>query len=137
MLKLNASYAKKVPAEAEYSSRSYHVAIEMELPDGLSESQLRDRIHDTFELAKDSVESEIHGHDAPKTRVYQNAKTQNSDGYASEKQIKLLFDLANRDGVRINDLARERFNVNRYSRLTKGQCSRLIDELVGKQNHAA
>ena len=36
MLKLNASYSKKVPAEGEYSSQSYHASIEVELPDGLS-----------------------------------------------------------------------------------------------------
>ena len=34
MLKLNASYSKKVPAESEYSSQSYHCTIEVELPDG-------------------------------------------------------------------------------------------------------
>ena len=35
MLKLNASYSKKVPAEGEYTSQSYHASIEVELPDGL------------------------------------------------------------------------------------------------------
>ena len=34
MLKLNASYSKKVPAEGEYTSQSYHASIEVELPDG-------------------------------------------------------------------------------------------------------
>ena len=36
MLKLNASYSKKVPADGEYTSQSYHASIEVELPDGLS-----------------------------------------------------------------------------------------------------
>ena len=36
MLKLNASYSKKVPAGEEYSSQSYHTSVEVELPDGLS-----------------------------------------------------------------------------------------------------
>ena len=35
MLKLNASYSKKVPADAEYSSQSFHASVEVELPDGL------------------------------------------------------------------------------------------------------
>ena len=35
MLKLNASYSKKVPAGEEYSSQSYHASVEVELPDGL------------------------------------------------------------------------------------------------------
>jgi len=36
MLKLNASYSKKVPADG---SQSYHASIEVELPDGLSSEQ--------------------------------------------------------------------------------------------------
>ena len=52
MLKLNTSYSKKVPAESEYSSKSYHASIEMELPDGLSEQQIKDRIHGTFDLVR-------------------------------------------------------------------------------------
>ena len=31
MLKLNAAYSKKVPAEGEYTSQSYHASIEVEL----------------------------------------------------------------------------------------------------------
>ena len=44
MLKLNAAYSKKVPAEGEYTSQSYHASIEVELPDGLSQEQLNDKI---------------------------------------------------------------------------------------------
>ena len=61
MLKLNASFSKKVPAEEEYSSQSYHAAVEVELPDGLTPEQLRGRIHDTFELVRDSVQAELRG----------------------------------------------------------------------------
>ena len=50
MLKLNASFSKKVPAEQEYSSKSFHASIEVELPDGLTPPQLQGRIHETFEL---------------------------------------------------------------------------------------
>ena len=60
MLKLNASYSKKVPAEQEYSSQSYHASIECELPDGLTQQQLQERIHSTFELVRQSVEAELH-----------------------------------------------------------------------------
>ena len=44
MLKLNASYSKKVPAESEYSSQQYHCQIEVELPDGLNPQQLQDDV---------------------------------------------------------------------------------------------
>ena len=59
MLKLNASYSKKVPAEGEYSSQSYHASIEVELPDGLSQPELQSRIHATFDLVRNSVEAEL------------------------------------------------------------------------------
>jgi hypothetical protein len=61
MLKINASYSKKVPAEAEYSSQSYHCSIEAELPDGLSHEQLQERIHATFATVREAVEAELHG----------------------------------------------------------------------------
>ena len=61
MLKLNASYSKKVPADGEYTSQSYHASIEVELPDGLSAEQLNGKIHETFEMVRSSVEAELHG----------------------------------------------------------------------------
>ena len=57
MLKLNASYSKKIPAEGEYTSQSYHASVEVELPDGLSQEQLLSRIHETFEMVRNSVEA--------------------------------------------------------------------------------
>ena len=50
MLKLNASYSKKVPADGEYTSQSYHASIEVELSDGLSAEQLNNKIHETETL---------------------------------------------------------------------------------------
>lgn len=61
MLKLNSSYSKKVPAEQEYSSKSYHASVEVELPDGLTTEQLQEKIHATFELVRCAVESELNG----------------------------------------------------------------------------
>ena len=60
MLKLNASYSKKVPAETEYSSQSYHCTIEVELPDGLTGQQLQEKVHSVFEFVRTSVEAELH-----------------------------------------------------------------------------
>ena len=60
MLKLNASYSKKVPAETEYSSQSYHCTIEVELPDGLTGQQLQEKVHGVFEFVRTSVEAELH-----------------------------------------------------------------------------
>ena len=60
MLKLNAAYSKKVPAEGQYSSQSYHCTIEVELPDGLSPQQLQEKVHGVFDFVRNSVETELH-----------------------------------------------------------------------------
>jgi len=57
MLKLNASYSKKIPAKEQFSSQSYHASIETELPDNMSLEQLRERIHGTFALVRETVEA--------------------------------------------------------------------------------
>jgi len=75
MLKLNASYSKKVPAEGEYSSQSYHASVEVELPDGLTPEQLQGRIHETFDLVKNSVEVELHEKCPTNGRDFQSENT--------------------------------------------------------------
>ena len=156
MLKLNASYSKKVPADTEYSSQSYHASVERELPDGLSPDQLNAKIHETFALVRDSVEAELHGNTVqqsstapqmPDPQSYsgqQEATSQNatkpaygkkngttSDAPASPKQIKFLLDLARQNGYTVEQL-KARFNVSALEDLSRTQCSRAIDQLNGK-----
>ena len=155
MLKLNASYSKKVPADTEYSSQSYHASVEVELPDGLTPEQLNAKIHETFALVRDSVETELHGNMLPQTvqstptpnmqsqpgqygtPAQSPAKTaygkngKSSDTPASPKQIKYLLDIARQIGYTVEQL-KARFNVPALESLTKTQCSRTIDELHGK-----
>ena len=147
MLKLNASYSKKVPADTEYSSQSYHASVEVELPDGLTPEQLNARIHETFAMVRDSVEAELHGEggnagqmaDAPQLPI-QSAPQQNKPAYskkpatdppASPKQIKFLLDLARQNGYTVDQL-KSRFNVSALEDLSRTQCSRAIDALNGK-----
>ena len=59
MMKLNASYSKKVPAEEEYSSQQFHCQIEVELDGGLKPDQIQARIHETFCTVRNAVEAEI------------------------------------------------------------------------------
>ena len=147
MLKLNASYSKKVPAGTEYSSQSFHASVEVELPDGLTQDQLNAKIHETFDLVRASVEAELHN--APvnaqtasvppsnppaqpqqsKTGYGKNGNT--SDCPASPKQIKFLLDLARQNGYTPEQI-KARFNVPALESLTKTQCSRAIDLLNGK-----
>ena len=154
MLKLNASYSKKVPADTEYSSQSFHASVEIELPDGLTPDQLNAKIHETFALVRESVESELHGNTVqqpaqniqtppPQSQpdqhenLAQNAakpaygKKPATDALASPKQIKFLLDLARQNGYTIEQL-KARFNVSALEDLSRTQCSRAIDLLNGK-----
>ena len=156
MLKLNASYSKKVPADTEYSSQSFHASVEVELPDGLTQDQLNAKIHETFDLVRESVETELHGnnqqqaslpaqaqnmqsqpglYDSPAQNTtkpaYNKKNGTTSDAPASPKQVKYLLDLARQYGVS-PDQIKTKFNVPSLESLTKTQCSRAIDELNGK-----
>ncbi len=138
MLKLNASYSKKVPAEGEYTSQSYHASIEVELPDGLTPDQLHCKIHETFELVRNSVESELHGGSTPPPPPPQQSgysrrtgSNSQSDTPASPKQIKFLLDIARNKGITADQL-KSKFQVAMLEDLTRSQCSRAIDELNGK-----
>ena len=147
MLKLNASYSKKVPAESEYSSQSYHASIEVELPDGLTQDQLQSRIHETFEMVRNSVEAELHGNITSNCggQNVQNAVQNNQQGYsaqprnngqmngpsndsqASSKQISYLLSLASKRGVTPDQIAAQQ-NVANVNQLSKRQCSALIEQ---------
>ncbi len=138
MLKLNASYSKKVPAGEEYSSQSYHASVEVELPDGLSGEALQARIHETFDLVRNSVEAELHGN-VPRNHegypVAEERKTvpqgnraagRQNDVPASPKQLSYLLDLARQRGVTPQQIAAQH-GVPDVRQLSKRQCSELIN----------
>ena len=135
MLKLNASYSKKVPAEGEYTSQSYHASIEVELPDGLSQEQLNDKIHATFAMVRESVEAELEENNARKgtTSPQEPAPQGNRSAGASNavpaspKQINYLLSLASRRGITPQQIAAQN-NVANVDQLTKRQCSALIEQ---------
>ena len=131
MLKLNASYSKKVPAEGEYSSQSYHASIEVELPDGLSQEQLQGRIHETFAMVRESVESELHSKSPSVQGSDSHSETPKSSQQhstpASPKQISYLLTLASRRGITPQQIALQN-NVENVDQLSKKQCSALIEQ---------
>ena len=156
MLKLNASFSKKVPAETVFSSKSYHASIECELPDGLTENQLKDKIHDTFELVRASVEAEIGNvqSNGSENRQQNGSSSRQPNGHirypqgkrgsdkkqdnppASTRQLNYLLDLAHSMGMKPREIM-ERAGVDDLSSLSKSECSRLLDELNGKTKAAA
>ena len=131
MLKLNASYSKKVPAEGEYTSQSYHASIEVELPDGLTQDQLQSRIHETFEMVRNSVEAELHGNTLNQQGGNGAVNTVNNGQQvstpASPKQINYLLTLASRRGITPQQIAVQN-NVANINQLSKKQCSTLIEQ---------
>ena len=161
MLKINASYSKKVPAETEYSSQSYHCTIESELPDGLTHQQLQERIHATFALVRQAVENELHGAQEPVvnaatttpqtvqqpiTNQPVNAMTQPQEPQssfrntkqhtrtyqpASGKQIDYLLNLAKRAGWTVQNIINH-CQVNRLEEIDKRICSQLIEQFNGR-----
>ena len=136
MLKLNASFSKKVPAAEQFSSQSYHCSVEVELSDAATPEQLQAKIHDTFALVRDAVESELHGKPAAKpesaaqTGKPEPAKPDTSK--ASNKQVKYLLDLAKGKGLTLTALnarVQDRFKVETVYDLPRSAASRLVDEL--------
>ena len=143
MLKLNASYSKKVPADGEYTSQSYHASIEVELPDGLNSEQLNGKIHETFALVKESVEAELHGNTLNQQggNAVANTVNNNQQGYgtansrnreipASPKQIKFMLDLARNKGITPAQIAAQ-YGVASVEQLSKNQCSSIINSWKG------
>jgi len=141
MLKLNTSYSKKIPIEGQqYSSQSFHASVEIELSDALKPEDIKTRIHDTFNLVKQSVEEELNGkaHNGNGMPVNTNAKPSgngNGNGHiakASNKQIKFITDLAGQKSIppsELNAEIKKRFNVDGLYDLSSKQASELLDTL--------
>ena len=134
MIKLNASYSKKVPAELEYSSKSFLACIEVELNANATSQELQAKIHDTFELVKRSVEAEIAGQTTTGEDQARKPSQEHSDvpGKASNKQIKYILDLGKAREKLLSDLNQEAsrlFGVESIYQLSKKDASLFVDEL--------
>ena len=136
MLKLNASYSKKVPTSEQFSSQSYHCSVEVELSDAATPEQLQAKIHDTFALVRDAVESELHGKPAAKPEpAAQTAKADSAKPdatKASNKQVKFILDLAKGKGLTLTALnarVKDRFKVETVYDLARKDASKFVDEL--------
>lgn len=137
MLKLNASYSKKIPTEVQFSSKSYHASIEVELPDGLGQEQLKGKIADTFALVRDAVESELNGgvkaQPGPEERPQSAAPVPRKavSTPASNRQLSYLVKLARETGTDLKRIVNDAGFANTGD-LDKATCSRLIDSLSSR-----
>jgi hypothetical protein len=135
MLKLNASYSKKVPADEKFSSRSFMACVEVELPAGQTAAQLQQKIHETFELVKASVEDEIAGQTTPRSSGQEQRSERPSGGSndkSTNKQIQFILKLGQerKKGLAdLNAIADEQFKAATIYELTKRDASRMVDQL--------
>ncbi len=132
MLKLIAAFNKKIPVAGEqFSSQSYHCSVEVELSDAATPEQLQAKIHDTFALVRDAVESELHGKPAAQTAKAEPKKPDAADR-ATNRQVKFLLDLAKGKGLTLTALnarVQDRFKVETVYDLGRKDASKLVDEL--------
>ena len=134
------SYSKKIPTEVEFSSQGYHLSLQTEIME-TDPRAIRSRLHETFELVKSSVESELAGGQAPvempvESPMPERGTRRGSGEKASNKQVKFITDLATRQGFSLADLnadIRRRFGVEGLYDLTRRDASRLLDEMNGRK----
>ena len=146
MLKAIVSYSKKIPVpDSEYSSQGYSLSLETEIPE-TDPAAIRARLHGTFELVKSSVEQELANGNGAHPGLGDPGSNNvplppaRKDGKASNKQIKFITDIANREGIALSDLngrIRERFGVDGLYDLDKKQASAVLDDLKGVVKKAA
>lgn len=138
MLRLSSSFSRKIPGEEPYSSVQYHSSVEVELPAGMTEQQLRSKIRDTFELVERAVEDEIAGRtgQTPSRREERpqgrQQRQRQPEGKASNKQVSYLLDLAKSRAIPLTELnadVLERFGVDSCYSLSRADCSFMIDHL--------
>ncbi len=145
MLKLSTSFSKKVPVPGqEFSSQSYHAAVELELSDALKPEEVQTRIHQTFDMVRKAVETEINGKAAPTAGQPAAQQAPAAAGAfkpvekASNKQVKFILDLAGRQNLPLSALnadVQKQFGVADIYALDRKQASALVDSL--KQRKAA
>jgi hypothetical protein len=133
MIKLSASVSRKVPVpNLEYSSQSFHGGVEVEISDGASDQEIRDRLSHLYGLLEGTVETEIAKAEARAAQPVQppsppkpgwNGQNQaqaqpkangtgqpqpkanaNGSGRATQAQIKAIFAIAKAGGMSRDDL---------------------------------
>ena len=124
MLKLNVGFNRKT-GEANYGSRGASVNLELEAESGLASDpeKLRERIRFLFGLAKASVEEELNGHTSNGHSAAHASANGNGHGNgngrrrdaprkATASQARALNVIADRQGVNLAALLRQRFGVS-------------------------
>ena len=163
-MKLNVGLSRKV-GEPNYGARGASVNLELELDNSLVEQpeRLRDRIRQLYQLAKASVDEELHGtaqqpaannnHGGDHNNGHgggldqyrvTNHGTGNGNGHrqpanghgprqATSSQVKVIHAIAGLNRIDVGRLVQDRFSVQRPDDLSISDASTLIDELKSAQ----
>lgn len=143
MLKLNVGFNRKT-GEANFGSRGAAVNLELELDSSLvgEPERLKERVRYLFGLAKASVDEELAGQ-SPGLQADQPQSNGNGHGHrrdgtrkATASQSRALHVIADRRGIDLAGLLRQRFGVDQAGDLAITEASQLIDELKGAGNGA-
>ena len=158
-LKLNVGLSRKI-GEANYGSRGASVNLELELDSAIvgEPERLQDRIRQMFQLAKQSIDEELHiavdspsasppksntnANNSDNNRHSQSRSSTNGNGHsrgsrpsntppATASQVRALHAIANRQSLNLENVVHDRFGVGNPTALTIAQASELIDELNG------
>ncbi len=135
MIKLHASYSKKIPAEEQYSSKSFHASLEIEVADDVAadNGKLQERLRFLWNDLEQAVEAQISGSNGKPAPQGQAQTPENGDDRASPRQINYLTLLARRaKGWGLAELEthlKTRFGNGGVYDLSKGDASMLIEEL--------
>jgi len=140
-LKLNCGFSRKV-GEPDFGSRGASVNLELELESSLvnDPNRLQERIRQLFQLAKGSVDHELHGNGQASSngqRSNGNGQRRQSNGRpATQSQVRAIRAIAGRQRVDLDGLLRERFGTDQPGDLSISDASQLIDELKASTNGA-
>lgn len=134
MIKLNASYALKVPASEQYSSQSYHASAEIEVADSAVQNGLKEALSQLWSELRSAVEKEIYPRSKSNGQP-QNRLTTSPDNQATKKQIGYLFSCARRfknfSAEQTKEWVQSEFDIS-LDDLSKSQAGQIIDHLQGK-----
>ncbi|MFW6119036.1 MAG: hypothetical protein ACOC7S_01725 [Planctomycetota bacterium] len=147
MIKLSAGLSKKVPMpDVDYSSRSCSAGAEVELANGASPEDLKERLRALYRTLEEAVDQQLEGSGsnrrelspATRRRLSDQAKANNNgrgshNGRpATEAQVRAIFAIAADRGLsdrRLADLLDRRCGVEDPSELSLKAASGIIDYL--------
>ena len=153
MLKLSVGLTRKVGQE-NYGSKGASVSVELELDSGLigEPERLRERIKQLFTIANSSVDEELNGNSQVVNGHNGTATTgtsTNGNGHpngngtsqrktsprrATASQARALHVIADRQGIDMAGLLRQRFSLDQAGDLSITEASAMIDELKNQPN---